>query len=192
MLRREESMLRNAFLISTAVTLSVALSPTSVKAQTSDAARISSAMAAAQASIAKDATIMDWAEAGGKMRTLRTGKNGWTCMPSRPKSRYVTNNAMCMDANFADFMTAMRSRKQPALKAMGTAYMLTSDQWISNTTPSDRGPKAGNEWHHVSAAMMLAYPHRSSLAGLPVRPSSNGPYVMWPGTPYAHVMVPLK
>jgi len=185
-------MIRNAILISAGLTLSVAFAPASVAAQPSDAARIASAMAAAPSSIARDAMIMDWPDAGGKMRTLRTGKNGWTCMPNNPKSRYVSNNAMCMDANFGDFMTAMRARRQPALKAMGTAYMLTSDQWISNTTPADKAPKAGNEWHHVSAAIMLAYPLRSSLAGLPVRPGSAGPYVMWPNTPYAHVMLPLK
>jgi hypothetical protein len=185
-------MIRNALLISLAAMLSVTFSPASVAAQASDAARIASAMAAAPPSIAKNAMIMDWPDASGKMRTLRTGTNGWTCMPNNPKSRYVVNNAMCMDANFGDFMTAMRARKQPALKAMGTAYMLTSDQWISNTTPSDKAPRAGNEWHRVSGAIMLAYPERSSLAGLPVRPGSNGPYVMWPNTPYAHVMLPLK
>lgn len=185
-------MTRNAFLISIAATLSVAICPASVAAQSSDAARIASAMAAVPASIAKNAMIVDWPDASGKMHTLRTGTNGWTCMPSNPKSRYVVNNAMCMDANFGDFMAAMRARKQPALKAMGTAYMLTSDQWVSNTTPSDKAPKPGNEWHHVSAAIMLAYPQRSSLAGLPVRPTSNGPYVMWANTPYAHVMLPLK
>jgi hypothetical protein len=39
---------------------------------------------------------------------------------------------------------------------------------------------------------MVVYPDKTALAELPVMPSSNGPYVMWAGTPYAHVMWPVK
>lgn len=185
-------MLRNALSIPLATTLLAALCPSALRAQSANAAKIASAMAAAPASIAKDATIIDRADASGKMTLLRQGTNGWTCMPNSPKSKSVLNNAMCMDANFAEFLAAMRARKQPALKAMGVSYMLTGDQWVSNTTPSAMGPKPDNDWHHVFANIMIAYPHRSSLAGLPVKPTTKGAYVMWAKTPYAHVMLPMK
>jgi hypothetical protein len=40
--------------------------------------------------------------------------------------------------------------------------------------------------------MMIAYPERGALAGLPVKPTNSGAYVTWPNTPCAHVMIPLK
>jgi hypothetical protein len=40
-------------------------------------------MSAGPAAIAADATVMDWpASAGGEMRVLREGSNGWVCYPS--------------------------------------------------------------------------------------------------------------
>lgn len=185
-------MPRRAMITLIAATLLVPIGPSLVRPQATVAQKIASAMAAAPASIAKGAMIVDRAGTDGKMKILRQGTNGWTCMPNDPKPKYANNNAMCMDANFADFMAAMRARKRPALKAMGLAFMLTSDQWISNTTPSAKIPTPDNEWHHVSSAMMIAYPDRSTLAGLPVKPTNTGAYVMWANTPYAHVMIPLK
>ena len=184
-------MRHRAMITAIAVTLLVAICPSLLRSQSQVALKIASAMAAAPASIAKEATIIDRA-GDGRMKILRQGTNGWTCMPNDPKPKYAKNNAMCMDANFADFMAAMRARKQPALKAMGVAFMLTSDQWISNTTPSAKAASPGNEWHHVSGAMMIAFPERTALVGLPVNPTSKGAYVMWPNSPYAHVMIPLK
>jgi hypothetical protein len=29
------------------------------------------------------------------------------------------------------------------------------------------------------------------LEGIPTDPLSGGPYVMWPGTPFEHVMIPI-
>ena len=44
---------------------------------------IESAMSAAPRSISSDAAIVQ-AGADGTMKTLREGKNGWTCMPDNP------------------------------------------------------------------------------------------------------------
>lgn len=185
-------MRHSTMITSIAGTVMVVVCTSSLRPQSPDAQKIASAMAAAPASVAKEAMIIDRANADGKMKILRRGTNGWTCMPNDPKPKYANNNAMCMDANFADFMAAMRARKQPALKAMGVAFMLTSDQWISNTTPSAKVPTRDNQWHHVSGAMMIAFPDRSAFAGLPMKPTNKGAYVMWPDSPYAHVMIPLK
>jgi hypothetical protein len=38
---------------------------------------------------------------------------------------------------------------------------------------------------------MIIVPDNALLAGLPTDPENGGPYVMWKGTPYAHVMVPV-
>lgn len=90
------------------------------------------------------------------------------------------------------FISAMRAKKKPGLKAMGIAYMLNGDQWVSNTSPSAKGPEPGNEWHHVAGSMMLAFPQRSALYGISSKPTPDAPYIMWVDTPYAHVMVPMR
>src|SRR5579884_2986009 len=57
---------------------------------------IASAESAAPASLAHDATIMT-ADASGAMKTIRQGKNGWTCIPDDPHT--PGPDPMCMDAN---------------------------------------------------------------------------------------------
>ena len=57
---------------------------------------IKSAMAAAPEAVAAGAAIVA-VEADGKMRTLRQGSNGFTCLPDNPNS--PGPDPMCGDAN---------------------------------------------------------------------------------------------
>jgi hypothetical protein len=186
----EVNMLRAV--LSTTAAAALVLGLTGTAAAQSKAARIASAMAAAPASIGKNATIKDWPDKSGTMATLREGSNGWMCLPSHPKTRLLTNDAMCMDGNFGDLIGALISNKPPALKGVGYSYMLSADDWESNTDPVAQKETADNQWHHVRPHVMVVYPDKAMLAGIPTRPSMNGPYVMWSSTPYAHVMWPVK
>jgi hypothetical protein len=38
---------------------------------------------------------------------------------------------------------------------------------------------------------MIAVPDLKAVDGLPNDPDNGGPYVMWKGTPYAHIMAPV-
>ncbi len=38
---------------------------------------------------------------------------------------------------------------------------------------------------------MLVAPDAAMLEGMTRDPAAGGPYVMWDGTPYAHVMIPI-
>lgn len=111
-------------LIAIAVVAAVAI-PAASSAQ-SKAERIAQALAAAPPSVSKNATVIDYPDKNGKMATLRAGTNGWTCLPSEPKSKYIVNDAFCGDANFMDLMGALMSNKPPALKGVGYSYMLTT------------------------------------------------------------------
>ena len=169
-----------------------AFCPAALAAQGGSAAKIASAMSAAPRTIAQGATIVDWPDSTGRMATLRTGTNGWTCLPSQPKTQYITNNAMCADPNFTELLTAMFAGRPPALKGVGYSYMLSNETWESNTDFRSMTPTADNQWHHVGSHVMIVYPDKAALAGLPVTPTPSGPYVMWASTPYAHVMWPVK
>ena len=179
-------------IFSITVIAGLTLGAVSTASAQSKAARIRQAMAAGPSSITKNATIKDWPDKSGGMAVLREGSNGWVCLPSEPVNKYRNNDAACMDSNFMDLFTAVVSQKPPVLKGVGYAYMLTTDDWESNTDPGATAPTANNQWHHLRGHVMVVYPDKAMLAGLPTRPSLNGPYVMWADTPYAHVMWPVK
>ena len=86
----------------------------------------------------------------------------------------------------------MTGKPGPDMKQVGYSYMLSANDWESNTDGKAKAPTADNQWHHVGSHVMIAYPDAKMLEGIPTHPSKNGAYVMWAGTPYAHVMFPVK
>ena len=38
---------------------------------------------------------------------------------------------------------------------------------------------------------MVIVPNNAGLEGITTDPGGDGPWVMWAGTPYAHIMVPV-
>ena len=47
-----------------------------------------------------------------------------------------------------------------------------------------------NHWSLHGPHMMILVPDTKALAGISTDPKNGGPYVMWAGTPYAHIMAP--
>lgn len=153
-------------------------------------AKIASAVSAAPPSIADDAAVMDWpAEAGGAMTELRPGTNGWACMPDLPAT--PGDDPMCLDANFQALIAAWQGKTEPDLEAVGFGYMLLGGTDASNTDPFATEPAPGEEWIETPPHVMMAVPDLDHLEGLPTDPANGGPWVMWKGTPYAHIMMPL-
>jgi hypothetical protein len=70
------------------------------------------------------------------------------------------------------------------------AYMLAGGVDASNTDPYATEPPTGDEWIYTGPHVMIIVPDPAALDGLPTDPNSGGPYVMWKGTPYAHIMMP--
>lgn len=156
----------------------------------SDAEIIKSAMTAAPAAIAKGATVITVA-ADGQMRTVRKGTNNFTCMADNPET--PGPDPMCADANAMAWVQAWLSKKTPTANKVGFAYMLEGGTDASNTDPYASKPTATNNWiktgPHImivgAKGMMEGYPHDA-------KPDTAKPYVMWPGTPYEHLMIPVK
>ncbi|HET6940750.1 MAG TPA: hypothetical protein VFH89_01175 [Sphingomicrobium sp.] len=150
---------------------------------------VASAMAAAPAAIAQDATIVQ-AQADGSMKTLREGKNGWTCMPDSPTT--PGPDPMCMDENAGKWAAAWIGKKTPPDGTTGVIYMLEGGTDASNTDPYASAPTAENNWVETGPHIMIVG-SKDILAGYPSgpKPDTSAPYVMWAGTPYAHLMVPV-
>ena len=156
----------------------------------SDEQLVKSAMSAAPEAVAKDATIIT-VDTEGKTRVLREGKNGWTCMPDNPTT--PGPDPMCLDKNAMEWAGAWMSRKEPPEDKVGFAYMLAGGTDASNTDPYAKGPEPGNNWVETGPHVMIVGAGRM-MEGYPrdAKPDTSKPYVMWPGTPYEHLMIPVK
>ena len=155
---------------------------------TDDNDPVASAMSAAPSSISEGATIVQ-AQADGSMKTLREGKNGWTCMPDSPTT--PGPDPMCMDANAAKWAAAWMGKKDPPANTVGVMYMLEGGTDASNSDPYATAPTAENDWINTGPHIMIVG-SKEILAGYPsgAKPDTASPYVMWSGTAYAHLMIP--
>ena len=160
-------------------------------AKPSDAELIASAKKAAPPSVAKGATIVTM-EADGTMRTLHTGTNGFTCMPDNPVT--PGPDPMCMDANAMEWAHAWMSHQTPTVGKIGFMYMLAGGTDASNTDPYATKPTATNHWIKTGPHVMIVGAEPAFYDGYPkdADPNTAVPYVMWAGTPYQHLMAPVK
>lgn len=168
-----------------------ATQPTATSSQAAKASDpVSSAMSAAPAAVANGATIVSTA-ADGSMTTIRPGTNGWTCMPDNPAT--PGPDPMCMDANAMEWAMAWIGHKPPPTERPGLMYMLEGGTDASNTDPYATKPTSGEDWLHTGPHLMLVG-SKAALKGYPTgpKPDTTMPYVMWDGTPYAHLMVPIS
>jgi hypothetical protein len=150
----------------------------------SDAAAIGKATAAAPPDVGRNATVMGMS-ADGKMRELRHGTNGWMCMAD------LVGDTMCLDKAWQAWGDAWMNKKDPPkLSAVGVAYMLKGDKGASNIDPYATKATADNQWVVSGPHIMLLPTDAGQLDAYPTDWTKGGPWVMWKGTPYAHVMVP--
>lgn len=156
------------------------------------AQKIENASSAAPASISAQARILDWpATPDGEPTELRPGTNGWTCLPDVPETE--GNDPMCLDEPWLEFIRAQLSNTAPMVPRVAVGYMLAPGGGAgSNTDPYATMATSDNHWHVHPPHLMIIVPDPAALEGLPTDPSSGGPYVMWKGTPYAHIMAPAS
>jgi hypothetical protein len=143
-------------------------------------------MSAAPPAIVKNATIAAM-EPDGKMRTIRQGNNGFTCMitPGAP---------MCGDKNALEWAHARAIHAAAPPDKTGFIYMLDGDNGASNTDPWATEAKPDNHWVKTGSHVMVVGPAVKTMEGYP-RTADADPtkaYVMWPNTPYEHLMIPAK
>jgi hypothetical protein len=151
--------------------------------------KIASATAAAPASVSSAATVMDMG-ADMKLTELRAGTNGWTCLPNIPDT--PGEDPMCVDANGVAWLDAWLKKQPPKLTGDGLAYMLQGGSDPSNDDPFAMAPASGTDWVNTPPHVMVLVANPKTLDKMTNDPKSGGPFVMFRGTPYAHVMMPVK
>ena len=151
-----------------------------------DADKIRSALTAAPAEVSKNATVMDMET----MKAIRPGTNGWTCMPDLPTS--PGTDPMCLDKNGMDWAHALMNKKEPPRDKMGLGYMLMGGSDASNTDPFATKPNPKEQWVDTGPHLMILN-IGNRFDGYPTTAANTKvPYVMFPNTPYAHLMIPVK
>lgn len=143
------------------------------------------AMSAAPDEVAANATIVD-----SEGNVLREGNNGYTCMPT--PSDLVAPQPMCLDETWMAWADAWKNKKELNITKPGLAYMLGGDAGVSNSDPYGFDPDEASDWVSAEQHLMLLLPDAAGYEAFPSDPSYGGPWVMWKGTPYAHVMIPIS
>lgn len=149
--------------------------------------QIKLALSAAPPRISKDASVMLPGE-GGKMVEVKKGTNGFTCIPTvnnRPEP-----DPMCYDAAVGQWVEALQKKaEKPGNTVPGISYMARGGyHWEKDgkvLMDEEPGAKLVKEPPH----WMMMWPFTSADTRLPNRPNPSGVWIMFDGTPFAHLMV---
>lgn len=156
---------------------------TSVQAGDTAEEKIARAMSAGPDNVSKSARIID-TDARGTKVVLREGGNGFTCMPGNPK--VVGEPPMCVDAaSLQWFADAKAHKPKPTNTLPGITYMLAGASQRSDSDPNDTTSMpidVGPHW-------MIMWPFDPKTTGLPTTHKPTGAYIMWAGSPYAHMHI---
>ena len=145
---------------------------------------IESALSAAPPDVAKSAKVMTM-----KGDVLREGSGTYTCFPYEGPAM----PPMCLDAEWLAWADAYANKKDFKPTRFGLAYMLAGDMpdtGASNIDPFATKATPDNQWVVEGPHVMILVPDPALLEGVTTDPNAGVPYVMWKGTPYAHIMMP--
>jgi len=145
--------------------------------------KIARAMSAGPDDIARSARIID-TDANGNTVVLREGRNGFTCMPGN--ANLIGEPPMCVDrASLQWFADAKAHKPKPTNTVPGITYMLAGATQRSDSDPNDKTSPA----IHVGPHWMIMWPFDPKTTGLPAAHRDHDAYIMWAGSPYAHLHV---
>ncbi len=154
------------------------------QAERSDEEMIAAAESAAPEVISGSAAIktMDG-------RVLREGSSAWTCYPGN-----AVIGPMCNQAQWDTLVGALMKKETPEVNEFSVSYMLAGEGdalGASNIDPFAAEPTDDNDWIKEGPHLMITVPDPAAFEGLSTNPK-DPVYVMWKGTPYAHIMVRIS
>ena len=157
---------------------------------------------AAPSFIAANCTVVD---VDGTV--LREGTNGWTAMAANPRGMADPENGwkdpheampMVGDGPAMQWAMAYMGGKKPEMDTDGWAWMLHGDMGEDNRKHlviDEEGvakAKADGEWIESGPHLMLFPKDPASLDGQSTDFNTGAPYVMFKGTGYDHLMIPVE
>jgi hypothetical protein len=149
-------------------------------------ALIREALSAAPPEVAKTAIVKNW-----DGTVLKPGTGAYTCYPTRDSMKKRGKMSMCLDKTGLAWHDAWTNKKPFKANEVGIVYMLAGDVGSSNTDPYAEAPTSNNQWVEPGPHIMVIVPNPAELEGISTDPYGGGAFVMWKGTPYVHIMVPV-
>ena len=145
------------------------------------------ALSAAPAHIAKEAGVMVFG-ADGKLTEAKKSENGFTCVPT------VLNlpdpDPMCMDGAAYQWLTdIMNNAPKPSNTVPGVAYMARGGSHFEKDKKVVMQKEAGAKVVKEPPHWMVMWPFDPAATKLPTAPNPSGSYIMFDGSPYAHLMI---
>jgi hypothetical protein len=101
--------------------------------------------------------------------------------------------AACHDGEGMKWMTGYMAGEKPQMTRDTFMWMLHGDMGEDNTKPAvfDKEDSTPGEWIESGPHLMLMPMDPASLAHFPTNFDTGAPYVMFSGTDYAHLMIPV-
>jgi hypothetical protein len=126
-------------------------------------------------------------EPSGATAIVRPGTNGFTCTLMADESHTpACGNAL----GFKWLVAATAHKPVPPAGGMGVVYMAKGSTHYE--TPEGEivmAPSAQTKSVREPPHWMLLTPLDPAATGIPTRPNAGGAYIMFAGTPYAHLMI---
>lgn len=164
--------------------------------------QIAAAVLALPAEMRDGATVMGYRETG-KLVVLREGKNGMHCL-----ALYVTRpdfHVACYHSSLEPFMARGRALRAAGVKGeqvdsvrfkeikSGKLKMPKQGSLYTLTTKKENYDAATNKVSTAGLLTVLYVPGATTeTIGITSQPRAEGPWIMFPGTPKAHVMMSGK
>lgn len=151
-----------------------------------EGAQVQLALSGAPPHLVKEVGVMIYG-VDGKLTETKKSTNGFTCIPT--VMNLPDPDPMCMDAAVQQWMTdLMDQAPKPTNTTPGIAYMARGGSHFEKderVVMSGDGAKTVKEPPH----WMLMWPFDAHATKLPTTPNASGVYIMFEGTPYAHLMI---
>jgi hypothetical protein len=122
----------------------------------------------------------------GSLKDIQKGSNGFTCL-------VLPDGApACADAGGLAWIAAVLSRG-PAPEEVGIVYMMAGDAGMSTHDPFAR--ESRKHWVQTGPHVMIVGKAAQEVTKRYPRsldPDPSQPFVMYPGTPYEHLKLPVQ
>jgi hypothetical protein len=158
---------------------------------------ISKALSAAPPSVAAQASIIILKE-HGEREQLRAGTNGWTCMIQDPNAHDdgIAHHPACFDKYGLEWTDDYLAGRKPNPNHVGYSYMLEGGSSWSNTDPKAKKLSPGQkDYIRIPPHIMILNARIADSSGFPssqAEPDTHKPFVMFGGTPYALLIIPVN
>jgi hypothetical protein len=184
-MKRLQILASVAFCVASATAFAAEWRPPTAEIPKDDDAYIAKVRTAAPPSVVNNATIVR-TPPEGLTKVMQTGTNGYTC--------FIGDDGTpeCADQNAMEWRKAMWAKQAPP-KTIGFIYMLAGDPGTNNhdSSATGKGPHWVVTGPHVmlvggaTREMLSQYPRDETVK------DSTAPFIMFPGKPNEHLMIPV-